>query len=145
MAWKLYTDSACTTLFSGTLELVHLTDLSDNPQDNTLWYGEVEEDTGDNGTIKQQAYSNPGTDDIVVSVVDAAVGSGHEADEITLSVDAAGLDTNTAGASLSLGVQLLSGVSNAQPIHVRVENAVTGVGDSTELTLSWVATVDSAA
>ena len=143
MAWKLYTDSACTTEFSGTLQLVHRTDLTDNPQDTQLWYAEVEDDTGDNQVYQQQAESDPGVDPVVLSIVDAAVGSGHEASEITLATTSGALGTNTAGASLDLGATLLSGVSAAQPIHIRVENAVTTVGTSTELSVDIVATVDS--
>ena len=142
--WKLYTDSACTTEFANPLQLVHRTDLSDNPQDTLLYYANIDDDTGDNGTIQKQAESNPGTDDIVLSIVDASVGSGHEADEITLATTAAALDTNTAGASLSLGTQLVSGVTNKQEIHIRVENAVTTAGSSTELSVDINATVDSA-
>jgi len=71
------------------------------------------------------------------------VGSGHEASEVTLGLTSAALDTNTAGASLELGATLLSGVSEAVAVHVRVENAVTSVGTSTELQLSITATVDS--
>ena len=103
MAWKLYTDAACTVEFGGTLELVHRTDLSDNPQDNVLYYAEVTDDTDDLGTYKKEANSNPGVDPVLLNIADAAVGSGHEATEITLATTAAALGTNTARASLSLG------------------------------------------
>ncbi|SDF70007.1 hypothetical protein SAMN05216571_101272 [Onishia taeanensis] len=141
--WKLYTDAACTNEFGGTLQLVHRTDLSDNPQDKLLYYANIDDDPGDNGVIQKQAESNPGTDNITLAIADTDVGSGHEASEITLATSAADLDTNTSGASLSLGTQLLSGVSNKQEIHIRVENAVTTVGTSTELSVDIVATVDS--
>lgn len=142
MAWKLYTDAACTTEFSGTLQLVHRTDLSDNPQDSVFYFANVDQDPGDNGIYQKQAESNPGTDPILLNVVDADPGAGHEASEVTLATDAAGLDANTAGASLDLGTTLISGVSNAQPVHVRIENAVTSVGNSTELSVEIVATID---
>jgi len=144
MAWKLYTDAACTAAFSGTLALEHYNDLSDNPQDTLLYYAEVEDDTGDAGAYKQEAQSNPGVDDIVLSAVDANVGSGHEASEITLAATAGALATNTAGADLILGTQLLSGVSNRQEAHVRVENAVVVLLNSTELSVDINPTVDSA-
>lgn len=145
MAWKLYTDDACTMQAPETLTFEHFIDLSDNPQDRLLYYAEVEDDTGDTGAFKKQASSNPGTDDIVLSVGDASAGDGHEATEITLATTAPALDTNTAGADLSLGTQLLSGVSNRQEIHVRVINAVTVIGNSTELSVGIVATTDSEA
>lgn len=59
MAWKLYTDSACTTEFSGTLTLVHKTDLSDNPQDTPLWFAEVDEDPGDNQILEKVESTAP--------------------------------------------------------------------------------------
>ncbi|MCH4563336.1 hypothetical protein MKP05_09360 [Halomonas sp. EGI 63088] len=150
MAWKWYTDSGLTTEFSGIKQLVHLADLSDNPQDFILYYAEIEEDVGDNGILVQQAYSNPGTDPINTSIVDDAPSSGHAADEVTLALTAAELDTNTAGASLTIssvdsdyGESLFSGASNVVEVHVRVENAVTAVSDSTELKLHIVDVVDS--
>ncbi len=144
MAWKLYTDSALTTEFGGTLQFAHKADFSDNPQDGVLYYGNIDEDPGDNQVMQQEALSNPGVDDIAVSIVDADVGSGHEADEITLALTAAALDTNVAGASLVLGTTLLSGVSEAVEVHYRVANAVDTPSVSSELSLSWTETVDTA-
>ncbi len=150
MAWKLYTDSACTSEFSGTLTLVHKTDLSDNPQDSVLYFAEVDEDPGDNQILEKVESTNPGANTIDLAIVDASVGSGHEAAEITLAKTAGALDTNTAGASLPLGqddasigvIRLRSGVSMAQPVHIRVENAVTTPGTSTELSVEIVGTIE---
>ncbi len=47
------------------------------------------------------------------------------------------------GASLELGTTLLSGVSEAVAVHVRVENAVTTPDSSTELQLSITPTADT--
>ena len=141
--WKFYTDSACTTEFAGTLQLVHLADLSDNPQDNILYYANVDEDPGDNQIIQQEAFSAPGTDPIAISIVDADVGNGHETDEVTLALTSGDLGTNTAGGSLEIGTTLLSGVSQAVEVHIRVENAVTAPSTSTELSLQIVSTFDS--
>lgn len=148
--WKLYTDSACTTEFNGTLTLVHKTDLSDNPQDTQLWYANVDDDPGDNQILEKVESTAPGTNYITLSIVDAASGSGHAASEITLAKTAAALDTNTAGASLDLGqddasigvIRLRSGVSAAQEVNIRVENAVTTPGSSTELSVEVVETID---
>lgn len=148
--WKLYEDAALTTEFSGTLTLIHRTDLSDNPQDNVLYYGNIDEDPGDNQVLEQVEATNPGVNFITLSIVDSSVGSGHEASEITLAKTSGALSTNTAGASLDLGqddasigvIRLLSGVSAAQPVHIRVENAVTTPGSSLELTVSIVDTID---
>lgn len=143
MPWQMYEDAACTQVFSGTLSLIHRTDLSDNPQDTVLYYANVDDDPGDNQVYKKEAQSNPGTDNLLLTIADADVGNGHEASEITLARTAVDLDTNTAGTSLSLGTQILSGVSAAEPIHIRVENAVTTVSNSTELSFGINAWVDS--
>lgn len=64
LSFKLYTDSGLTTLFGGTYQLTHNTDLSDNPQDFTLYFGSTE--TG----RKLEATSNPGVDDITLTPTD---------------------------------------------------------------------------
>lgn len=64
LTFKLYTDSGLTTPFSGTYQLTHNTDLSDNPQDFTLYFGSEE-----TGRILE-ATSNPGVDDITLTPTD---------------------------------------------------------------------------
>src|SRR5690554_3333910 len=144
MAWKLYEDAALTTEATSLL-VIHQTDLSDNPQDFVYWYGNREDDPGDNQILQQQEATAPGVNPVTLSIVDANPGSGHEATEITLALSAGDLDTNTPGASLDLGTTLLSGVSAAVPVHVRVENAVPDVGLANELSVHVVATIDEEA
>lgn len=62
--FDLFTDSGLTTPFSGTLTLTHYTDLSDNPQDTTLYLGST------NSNRKLQADSNPGTDNMTLTPTD---------------------------------------------------------------------------
>lgn len=143
MAWKLYNDAACTDEFDGTLDSLHLTDGSEGPQDFVLWFAEVDEDPGDNQIIMKQEINAPGTNPIIIALVDANPGSGQETDTITLATSAAGLDTATAGASLDLGTTLLSGVSEAVEIHIRLTNTEDTVSVSTELTAQIVETLDS--
>lgn len=64
LSFKLYTDSGLTTPFSGTLSLTHNSDLSDNPQDFTLYFGSTD------STRQLQANSNPGVDDIELTPTD---------------------------------------------------------------------------
>ncbi len=64
LSFKLYTDSGLTTPFGGTLQLTHNTDLSDNPQDFTFYFGSTD------ATKKLQANSNPGTDQITLTPTD---------------------------------------------------------------------------
>lgn len=71
----------------------------------------------------------------------------HEPAEITLALTSGALDTNTAGAALSLGDTLLSGTANAVAIHIRVENAVDTISNNTgnpELALSFNQLIESA-
>lgn len=63
LTFKFYTDSGLTTEFSGLYQLVHETDLSDNPQDKVLYFGSIEAD----GTRKLQATSSPGVDNITLT------------------------------------------------------------------------------
>lgn len=65
--FDLYTDSALTTAFTGTLTFTHFTDLSDNPQDTVLYLGSTNSDR------KLQANSNPGVDNITITPTDAIV------------------------------------------------------------------------
>lgn len=61
LSFKLYTDSGLTVLFNGLYQLTHETDLSDNPQDNTLYFG------SNTAANQLDANSNPGVDDIVLT------------------------------------------------------------------------------
>jgi hypothetical protein len=62
--FRLWTNSGLTSPHSGLLQLKHNTDLSDNPQDTQFWFGSVATD------LKLVATSNPGVDNIVISIVD---------------------------------------------------------------------------
>ena len=64
LTFKLYNDSGLTSLFTGTLNITHETDLSDNPQDFQLWFGSTE--TG----RQLEATSNPGVDQITLTTTD---------------------------------------------------------------------------
>lgn len=83
-----------------------------------------------------RAASNPGVDALVLSVADAASGSGHPAGEIKLATSAGGLAAAVAGAPLNLGTQILSGAGNAIAVWVRWTNTVAVVGVSNELSLN---------
>lgn len=63
LTFKLYTDTGLTSAFSGLYQLVHETDLSDNPQDFVLYFGSAESA----GTRTLQATSNPGVDQIALT------------------------------------------------------------------------------
>lgn len=63
--YDLYTDTAQTLTFSGTLSFLHYTDLSDGTQDGVLYLGS--NTTG----RKLEANSDPGVDNITITPTDA--------------------------------------------------------------------------
>ena len=63
-SFSLWNDTLLTSEFNGTLTLVHETDLSDNPQDFTLYLGSVLTDR------QLQAASNPGVASITLTPTD---------------------------------------------------------------------------
>lgn len=67
LTFKMYTDAALTTPFSGLYQLTHYTDLSDNPQDFVIYLGST--------TIGRtlEATSNPGVDNITLTPTNASV------------------------------------------------------------------------
>ena len=130
MTWKLYTDPAGTQVFSGTLPFATYSDNPGVPQDGVLYYLEKELDPVDNGSYRMVAADGG---NILLTPSDLNPGSGHEITEIKLATSATGLDSATGGASLSLGPQLYSGVSNAVAVHVRVTTSVVTPGVSVDL------------
>ena len=67
LTYKLYTNTGGTTLFTGTIELVHQTDLSDGSQDTVLYFMSLTADR----TLK--ATSSPGVDQVALTPTDAIV------------------------------------------------------------------------
>jgi hypothetical protein len=125
--FHLYTNAGLTVLFSGTLTVNQNIDGSSGPVDQQLWIGS----TATGKTL--QADSNPGVDQIVMSVTDSAPGSGNPASDVKLALTQGGLAGATGGASLNLGTTILSLVANAVTFWVRVEDSTHVVGLSTEL------------
>ena len=82
---------------------------------------------------KFQAASAPGADPIVLSLTDAAAGSGVEVTHLRLATSQAGLASATPGAALSISHTLLSGVSNAAAIWVRIDTPALAEGAYEEI------------
>lgn len=129
ITFKFYIDSGLVTELSGNLIVEQADDGSSGPVDNVLYLGSI--DTA----RKVQANSNPGVDLITLSVIDASIGVGHPATEIKLATTQVGLDSAVGGADLDLGVEVLGGSGNAQPIWIRVEDSTGTIGTSTELSV----------
>lgn len=65
-----FTDALLTTSFNGVYDMIHYTDESDNPQDRTLYVGSLGSGGADTVDRKLQALSDPGVDDVTLTIVD---------------------------------------------------------------------------
>lgn len=129
---KLYTDPALANELIGNITISQNTDGSTGDVDGVIYLGSVE-------TSKTfQAASDPGADQITVSIVDSNVSPGltPEATDIKLATSNAGLDAAVAGDPLNIGTTLISGVGNQVAIHYRVITPTAASGSYTELSLS---------
>jgi hypothetical protein len=100
------------------------------PVDTLIYFGSPDADT------KLQRDTDPGTDPVVISIVDADASTGTPASEIKLALSSGGLDGATGGASLTLSHTILSGAGNAVPIYTRRTSALTTLGNYDDLTLT---------
>lgn len=128
--FQIYTNSGLTVPFGGTLAVNQNVDGSSGPVDTQFWIGS----TASSKTLR--ADSNPGVDQISVSVVDASPSSGNPVTDVKLALTAGGLASATGGASLDLGTTVTSGVGNAVTFWVRVEDSTHVLGVSTELSFA---------
>lgn len=126
---KVYADAALSSVVYNPNILQKL-DGTTGPVDLVFYFGSAL--TGK----KIEALSNPGIDNIVLGVSDANASSGQSAAAVKLSATKAGLDTATAGASLSLGAQILSGAAGAVPVHARIQATLLTVGAYSGLSLN---------
>lgn len=130
LSFALYTDANLTTPLSSNLVCSQNADGSSDPVDKVVYLGSTV------ANRKLEANSNPGVDQIVVSVVDSAPGTGHPATEVKLATTFGGLASAVGGAPLNIGATILSGVENAVPIYIRVDDTTGVVSTSTELSVA---------
>jgi hypothetical protein len=136
--FDFFTDTALTTPLPAPVQLSHNSDFSDNPQDLQVFFGSL------GSSLKVEANSNPGTDNIIIDVVDSDPGNNHEDTEIKLATTQGGLAAATPGASLTVATSVLSGAANDFEFWVRVTNAVSAVDTITELSFTTNALKESA-
>jgi hypothetical protein len=84
---------------------------------------------------KFQAVSNPGVDQVQVMIDDQSPLSGQPATAIKLALSEAGLSSAIAGAPLSIGVTVLSGVANAIPVWVQFDDSTAVVATDNNIRL----------
>ena len=133
-----FTDTALTSAAPSPLQFSHNSDFSDNPQDTQLFLGSL------GSSLKIEANSNPGVDNITISVADSDPGNNHEATEIKLATTQGGLAAATPGAALTVGTEVLSGAANDFEFWMRVTNAVATVETITELSVTTNSVRESA-
>lgn len=127
--FALFTDANLTVPFTGSLTAQQNVDGTTGRQDFTLYLG-----SNTAGKLLK-AESNPGVDQITLSVVDSATGTGHPASDVKLALTQGGLDTATGGASLNLGTTITAGVANAVQFWIGLTDSTHVVGTSTELSV----------
>jgi hypothetical protein len=138
ITFKGYHDAALTEeIDSGnTHHTTHVVGATD-PTDKIVYFGSTVSGK------KLQAASNPGTDPVVVSVVDANAGTGAPASEFKLALSSGGLAGATPGAPLILSATLLSGVANAVPIYTRRVSALNVSANYLDISLDTNAITES--
>lgn len=138
-SFKLFHDAALTQEISSANPLTATQETGGalGPVDKTIYFGSTATDT------KVQAVSSPGVDPIIIDIVDADAGTGAPDTEFKLALSAGGLDTATAGASLSLSHTINSGVASAVPIYTRRTSALTVAGAYTDVSLASVSVIET--
>lgn len=91
---------------------------------------------------KIQDETNPGVDPIVISIVDAATGSGVEAADIKLALTQGALAAAVAGDPVSLPATINGGSGNRAEVWARVTNNA-GAGTFTDVTLERSSILES--
>lgn len=131
LTFKLFHDAALTQAITSGNPLTATQDggVLLGAVDKTIYLGSPSAGT------KLQVTASPGVNPIVVSIVDAASGSGAPASEFKLALSAGGLPGATAGAALTLSHTINSGVANAVPIYTRRTSALTTPAAWSDLSL----------
>lgn len=126
---QVYGDAALSSVLAK-LNVLQRSDGSSGQVDSVVYLGSTV------AGKRFRAASNPGVDDIELSVLDTDAGAGQAASAVKLATSAVDLDSAVAGAPLVLGTQLLSGPDNSVEVHVRVEATSLVAGTYTDLSLA---------
>lgn len=119
------------------LSTLQRSDGSTGPVDYTIYLG---------STIpgkRFRAASNPGIDEIAVSIVDTDPGGGQSVAAVRLARTAEDLDSATPGAPLNIGTEISSGAGNAVEVHIRIEADNLDAGTYSDLSLMTSPLVES--
>lgn len=128
ISFQFYADPGLTQPLTS-LAVTRPTSGGEPPADRVIYLGS----TNSEGAYIQSS-GDPGVAPITLWVSEIAPGSVLPT-HVSLALSAAGLDSATPGAELALPAIINSGVSNAIPVHVRVETPALTAGDYTEVRL----------
>lgn len=129
--FEWFTDAGLATQFGGTLSP------TGTNQDYVLYFGT------NTASRQVQASSDPGVDQIVLTIADANVSTGHPATDVKLALSAAGLDSAVAGASLNLGLTLTSAAALA--VYIRLTDSTgAAAGVDTDLSITFNSIIETA-
>jgi hypothetical protein len=137
ISFAFYADSGLTTPVSSE-QLVQAADGSLSPAQVEVFFGSTV------AGRQARAASNPGTDQIILSVNDSNPGGGEPASAIKLALTQGGLAGATGGAPLNLGTQILSGSGNAVPVWIQFTDSTAVVQSDSTISLQLNSVVEDA-
>ena len=132
-SFKFYSDAGLTTEVANPLSISQNKDGSTGDVDGVVYYGSTASST------TAQADSDPGVDQISVSIADTTSneGVGPQPNDIKLASSNANLDSAVAGDPLDIGLTVSSGAGNQVEVHYRmITPTVTDAGTFNELSFS---------
>lgn len=133
-SFSFFDDPVLTAPAANPLVISQNRDGSTGDVDGVMYYGSTASGT------TAQADSDPGVDQIIVSILDSA-GGGPDVTDVKLASSNANLDAATAGDPLNLGLTVSSGVGNQVAVHYRIKTPTVGTaGTYNELSLETNAT-----
>lgn len=124
-----FSDAALTTPLAAHLLFIQPVS-SPTAVDKVVYFGSA------TASRKAMADSDPGVDPIVISITDAAGGSGSPASDVKLALSSGGLASATGGAPLTLPAEINSGSGGAVAIHIRVLDSTHAFGLNNDLSLT---------
>lgn len=129
---KLWHDAGATNPVETLDEIVHqlASDGSSGAVDKVVYLGSA------GGSGYHRAESNPGVDNIVLSLVDNNAGAGGVVTHYKLALSQGGLAGATAGAPLVVGAQIARGVTGLVPIYIRATVTSFPAGDYTDVVIA---------
>lgn len=123
---------------SAGITAVQATDGASAAVDRQVWIGVT--DTG----RAWYAASDPGVDDITVSIVDAESGASLLPSSLRMALDSGDLGAATPGAALDIGTAVQPGSVNAVPFWIRIDTTAFAAGVYDNLSLTTNALISQA-